>query len=79
MCGNGGRCAAAFALKHGIAGTRQRFMASDGVHEAVSENDIIRLSMTDVKYHQDNGNYFINTGSPTMLCSPVMLTILMSY
>lgn len=65
MCGNGGRCAAAFALKHGIAGTKQRFMASDGIHDAETENGIIRLSMSDVKnISMIAGNYFINTGSP---------------
>lgn len=65
MCGNGGRCTAAFALKHGIAGTAQRFMASDGIHEARAENDIIRLSMSNVKnISKIAGNYFINTGSP---------------
>ncbi|NLA48396.1 MAG: diaminopimelate epimerase [Bacteroidales bacterium] len=65
MCGNGGRCAAAFALKHGIAGTSQRFLAPDGIHEARSENNIIRLTMSDVKnITRISGNYFINTGSP---------------
>jgi len=65
MCGNGGRCTAAFALKHSIAGTSQRFLASDGVHEALSENNIIRLTMSDVKnISKISGNYFINTGSP---------------
>ena len=65
MCGNGGRCTAAFALKHGIAGTSQRFMAPDGIHEARSENNIIRLTMSDVKNISTiSGNYFINTGSP---------------
>ncbi|MFZ2339240.1 MAG: diaminopimelate epimerase [Bacteroidales bacterium] len=65
MCGNGGRCAAAFALKHGIAGTSQRFLAPDGIHEARSENNIIRLTMSDVKnITRISGNFFINTGSP---------------
>lgn len=65
MCGNGGRCAAAFALKHSIAGNSQRFLASDGVHEALSENNIIRLTMSDVKnISKISGSYFINTGSP---------------
>lgn len=65
MCGNGGRCAAAFALKHSIAGISQRFLASDGIHEALSENNIIRLTMSDVKnITRISGNYFLNTGSP---------------
>ncbi len=65
MCGNGGRCTAHFALKCGIAGINQKFMAFDGLHEAQVEKDIVRLQMADVKSYKilDN-NYFINTGSP---------------
>ena len=65
MCGNGGRCSADFAIRSGIAGSRLSFKAVDGLHHAVSEENIIRLSMNDVKDPQlTNGNYFINTGSP---------------
>lgn len=65
MCGNGGRCAADFAIKAGIAGKELRFMASDGVHEAISEDGLIRLKMKDVKgIRSVENNYFINTGSP---------------
>jgi len=65
MCGNGGRCAASFAYKSGIAGRSQKFMATDGVHRAEIKNDIVSLLMQDVKDLKTiNGNYFINTGSP---------------
>ena len=65
MCGNGGRCAAAFAFRTGIAGKKQRFFAFDGPHEAEVENENIRLQMTDVtSITKVKGNYFINTGSP---------------
>jgi len=65
MCGNGGRCTAHFALKHGIAGKKQRFLAFDGIHEAEVTDDIVRLQMTDVnEYKIIDGNYFVNTGSP---------------
>ncbi|MBN1107118.1 MAG: diaminopimelate epimerase [Bacteroidales bacterium] len=65
MCGNGGRCTAHFALKHGIAGELQKFMAFDGIHEAEVNGDTVRLQMADVNGFQIiEGNYFINTGSP---------------
>jgi diaminopimelate epimerase len=65
MCGNGGRCTADFAIRHGIAGSHMRFKAYDGIHEAFSENGKIRLQMSDINdFRLVNGNYFINTGSP---------------
>jgi diaminopimelate epimerase len=65
MCGNGGRCAADFAIRAKIAGKNHKFRAIDGIHEAIEEKDIIRLKMNDIKDSRiiDN-NYFINTGSP---------------
>jgi len=66
LCGNGGRCAAHFALKQGIAGKKQRFMAFDGLHEAeVRDDAVVRLQMADVnEFGTIGGNYSINTGSP---------------
>jgi len=65
MCGNGGRCTANFAVRHGIAGKHMRFMAFDGIHEAFSENGTIRLQMSNISgFTIVNGSYFINTGSP---------------
>ena len=65
MCGNGGRCTADFAIRSGIAGKKLRFMAADGIHDAVSEKELIRLKMNDVnEIRSVTGNYFINTGSP---------------
>jgi diaminopimelate epimerase len=65
MCGNGGRCSSAFAIKEKIAGDKLTFKAIDGLHKAVSEEGIIRLQMNDVNDPQIiKGNYFINTGSP---------------
>jgi len=65
MCGNGGRCAAHFAIKTGIAGNKQRFMAFDGIHQAEVSDTVVRLRMADVEeYTIIDGNYFINTGSP---------------
>jgi diaminopimelate epimerase len=69
MCGNGGRCAAAFALRKGIAGNKQIFFAFDGPHEAEIGNETIRLQMSDVTgFRKIKGNYFLNTGSPHYVC-----------
>jgi diaminopimelate epimerase len=65
MCGNGGRCAAEFAIRNGIAGNNLSFKAVDGIHDAIAEGGIIRLKMNDINEKcLVNGNYFINTGSP---------------
>ena len=65
MCGNGGRCTAHFALRSGIAGAKQRFLAFDGLHEAFVARDTVRLQIGDVYEHiKIDGNYFIDTGSP---------------
>jgi diaminopimelate epimerase len=65
MCGNGGRCTAHFALKSGIAGEKQKFMAFDGIHEAYVRNETVRLQMGNVsRYKLVDDNYFIDTGSP---------------
>jgi len=65
MCGNGGRCSSAFAIKEKMADNNLSFKAIDGVHKAYFENGIIRLQMNDVHDpRQIKTNYFINTGSP---------------
>ena len=65
MCGNGGRCAADFVIKSGIAGKELKFKAIDGTHEAIKDEGMIRLKMNDVnEITKVRGNYFINTGSP---------------
>ena len=65
MCGNGGRCASAFAKSIGLAGNETRFIAADGIHDAKIVSNIVELKMnnvTDIKLIK--GNYFLNTGSP---------------
>lgn len=73
MCGNGGRCLAAFAFLKGIPnGKEMVFEAFDGVHKAKILDELIpdkvcdvALEMTDVWDVQFNGKYyFMNTGSP---------------
>lgn len=65
MCGNGGRCTAAFAISMGIASSDHTFSAIDAPHRAIAENGLIKLRMNDVAGTDIiAGNYFINTGSP---------------
>jgi diaminopimelate epimerase len=65
MCGNGGRCTADFAIRSGIAGANMTFKAIDGIHDAISQDGIIRLKMNNVnEFRIVNDNYFLNTGSP---------------
>ena len=47
MCGNGGRCVAAFAHMEGIAGRNQRFEALDHIYDAEVGEKSVRLHMKD--------------------------------
>jgi diaminopimelate epimerase len=66
MCGNGGRCIAAFAHKIGIVGNTMVFMAIDGEHKAeLTNSNEVRLKMKDVDQVESGyGFYYLNTGSP---------------
>ncbi len=70
MCGNGGRCLAAFAKDLGMAGDRFHFLAADGPHEAVLQQKTggvywVELKMGDVQVIQRRQDDFVlNTGSP---------------
>lgn len=73
MCGNGGRCAVAFAHQLGIIKNNTSFIAIDGEHKAEllhSDDEVlIRLKMKDVNKIQHLSNdYFIDTGSPHHIC-----------
>ena len=70
MCGNGGRCIAAFANKIYTEINTLRFLACDGEHQAnilSKSNDLVavNLKMNNVNNIEkvDNG-YYLNTGSP---------------
>ncbi|MES2688750.1 MAG: diaminopimelate epimerase [Bacteroidota bacterium] len=71
MCGNGGRCLAAFALHQHVVDAAHTFMAVDGLHDVTYEGDQrkglwVKLKMKDVdlvEQRQDHA-YVLNTGSP---------------
>lgn len=48
FCGNGGRCAVAFAKHLEIINSKTKFTAFDGLHYAIIENETIALQMIDV-------------------------------
>jgi len=72
MCGNGGRCIAAFSKFIGLVGDEMIFEAWDGLHKAIIESEIIagkiwdvRLQLADVVDVDKNEDYyFLDTGSP---------------
>jgi diaminopimelate epimerase len=70
MCGNGGRCLAAFAKDLGMAGDRFRFLAADGPHEATLQQKTdgaywVELKMGDVQIiERRQDDFVLNTGSP---------------
>lgn len=65
MCGNGGRCIAAFAKQLGIVKDKGKFMAIDGVHDFTIDKDNVHLRMIDVaEIKMDKNDYVLFTGSP---------------
>ncbi|MCW3807612.1 diaminopimelate epimerase [Plebeiibacterium marinum] len=67
MCGNGGRCIAAFAVHQNSVKTPDNFIfeAVDGMHEASYSNGIVSLKMINVDTIEKGSDYFfLNTGSP---------------
>ncbi len=74
MCGNGARCAAAYALKHNIAGSSMRFNTLAGIVEAKVNPEDVSIRVTeprdlckDISISIDDGTadvHFINTGVP---------------
>jgi diaminopimelate epimerase len=67
MCGNGARCAYAFAITVKLAEGPTRFIAYDGVHDARStEEGLVTISMGDVSDIRriSKHSYVLDTGSP---------------
>ncbi len=67
MCGNGGRCIAAFAKEIGVVQDEMHFVAIDGMHQAtILPDGNVALHMQDVEvisFYED-GSVIMNTGSP---------------
>jgi diaminopimelate epimerase len=64
FCGNGGRCATAFAKYLNIIGDSTNFIAVDGAHFAKIENNVVSLKMIDVHDIQVQENsIFMHTGT----------------
>jgi diaminopimelate epimerase len=65
MCGNGGRCIAAFARDMGIGGNELSFIAVDGPHLARFSGSEVELQMKNVDSIIPKATAFqLNTGSP---------------
>ncbi|MDF1560749.1 MAG: diaminopimelate epimerase [Bacteroidales bacterium] len=69
MCGNGGRCAAHFVMKHLTAPRNLSFLAGDGPHTARSAgDDIIEISVRDVRESKETPDgIMVNTGVPHLV------------
>ena len=65
FCGNGARCAVAFAAYLEIINQKTRFLAIDGPHEAYLDQGMVALKMGDVSEIVESlGDAFVQTGSP---------------
>lgn len=67
LCGNGSRCAVAFAHFLGMIDKSTYFETTDGFHRAeILEDGIVKFELLDVSQVEklDEKSYFINTGSP---------------
>jgi len=65
LCGNGSRCAMAFATHLGIVKDRMTFETTDGIHDGFFKDGRYHFHLFDVnEISVSNGTYFINTGSP---------------
>lgn len=69
MCGNGGRCAAHFFMRHFSGPRNLSFLAGDGPHTArVAGHDIIEISVSDVTEARETPDgILLNTGVPHLV------------
>jgi diaminopimelate epimerase len=67
MCGNGARCAYAFAVSHDLVNGPATFSAYDGIHSArFADDNLVTISMGDVSEIRriSKHSYVLDTGSP---------------
>jgi len=65
LCGNGSRCIVRFSQQLGVTGMKARFLASDGPHEAILQDQSVKLKMGDISAIESGDDFFyLNTGSP---------------
>ena len=66
FCGNGARCAVAFAKYLGVVNHQIKFSAFDGIHEAFLNDDKVTISINDVSLVKEinSKSFVLNTGSP---------------
>ena len=66
LCGNGSRCAFAFAQELGIVDENAWFETTDGIHGAKQVGDTIHFSFADIesKVEKMGDDDYLNTGSP---------------
>lgn len=65
FCGNGARCAVAFAKTLGLDVANTSFNAFDGLHSASLNNEEVSLAMSDVEeIERIDKDYLLYTGSP---------------
>lgn len=66
MCGNGGRCIAAFAYHLGLIGQEARFEAIDGLHRVrIEQEQNVALEMKHVtRINRMNEAFYLDSGSP---------------
>ncbi|MGV3631173.1 MAG: diaminopimelate epimerase [Bacteroidota bacterium] len=65
FCGNGARCAVAFAETLGIPVSNLVFTAIDGLHEAEKKDTLVYLKMGNVhETHSKGPDFVLDTGSP---------------
>ncbi len=80
MCGNGGRCAARFAVLQGICGPELKFETGAGIIEASVKDALVKLQLTPPKdlktdiritiHDKERTIDFINTGVPHAVLFP---------